>query len=132
MVGAGVCAVLAVLFGVLDLEISKAFVNPDDPVARTLEVLGECTTPVLGMLSLAMLFLTPPSASRAGQVWLRVGAFLGAAGLAAYLFLTLPGYFGASFFAPAALLWRGWYSSYAAGFPGNGGKNTSTWQRCAR
>ena len=104
MVGAGVFTVLAVLFGVLDLEISKAFVNPDDPVARTLEVLGECTTPVLGMLSLAMLFLTPPSASRAGQVWLRVGAFLGAAGLAAYLFLTLPGYFGASFFAPAALL----------------------------
>ena len=37
-------------------------------------------------------------------MWLRVGAFLGAAGLAAYLFLTLPGYFGASFFAPAALL----------------------------
>ena len=107
VIGAGIFAALAVLFGVFDLEISKAFVNPNDPVARALEVLGECTTPVLGMLSLALLFLTPPLSSRAGRAALRIGTFVGATGLAAYLFLTLPGYFGASFFPPAAILGGG-------------------------
>lgn len=104
ILGTAVFVVLAALFGVFDLEISKAFVNPADPVAGFFEVIGECTTPVLGMLSLALVFLTPPGKSKGAKLALRIAAFLGATALAAYLFLTLPGYWNVSLFLPAAAL----------------------------